>query len=193
MATRRTFKVFAMKKLSILLFICIIIFFGCKNDDQDTDIPYENITDESFLFALIDQGVDTDGDSMISAAEAEAVISLDISAGHWQCPYISCYFYFGNIKSLKGIELFINLDTLKCSGNVIDSLDLSSNTLLRYLDCSLNGDSSLSNGLNLSNCTSLTYLDCSQNAFTELDVSNLVGLREIYCYKNKITSLDVNS
>ena len=38
-----------------------------------------NIRDTAFLNALISQGVDTNKDSLISYAEAEAVTSLDIS------------------------------------------------------------------------------------------------------------------
>ena len=44
----------------------------------------------------------------------------------------------GEIISLEGIETFINLDTLNCYCNSIESLDLSSNKALTYMDCASN-------------------------------------------------------
>ena len=43
---------------------------------QNVEIP-----DTDFLYALIKEGVDTDEDSLISCAEAEAVISLKLHSG----------------------------------------------------------------------------------------------------------------
>ena len=37
-----------------------------------------NIPDPNFLAALIEEGVDTDGDGMIQLSEAEAVIELSV-------------------------------------------------------------------------------------------------------------------
>ena len=47
------------------------------------------------------------------------------------------------ISDLTGIEDFTNLKRLDCSKNNIVNLDLSSNTALTYLDCSLNYSSSI--------------------------------------------------
>ncbi len=38
-----------------------------------------SIPDSIFLIALIDEGVDTNGDNLISYTEAEAVMNLDVS------------------------------------------------------------------------------------------------------------------
>lgn len=66
------------------------------------------IPDKAFLYALIDEGVDTNGDSLISHAEAEAITYLGI-AGSWDEGQP------GEIKNIRGIEAFINLDTLRCN------------------------------------------------------------------------------
>ena len=88
----------------------------------------QNVTipDQNFLSTLIAIGIDTNGDSQISVAEAEAVTSLDVgseSTGQT------------NIADLTGIEAFINLTSLNCSGNKVNTLDLSSNvnTATRFL------------------------------------------------------------
>ena len=69
--------------LSFLL-IVVINFIGHA---QNVEIP-----DTAFLYALIDLGVDANGDSLISTAEAEEIIALDVNY----------YPQTGNIKSLVG-------------------------------------------------------------------------------------------
>lgn len=54
-----------------------------------------NIPDQCFVDALIENGVDTNKDGLISFAEAEAVERLDI----WS----EC------IRDIRGIEAFLNL------------------------------------------------------------------------------------
>ena len=60
------------------------------------------IPDTAFLYALIDVGVDTDGDSLISHAEAEAITYLNIGD----------FFKWYGIRNLDGIEVFVNLKHL---------------------------------------------------------------------------------
>ena len=154
-----------------------------------------NIPDTAFLYALIDEGVDTNGDSLISNEEAKAVTSLDVSDN--------------SISDMTGIEAFINLDTLWCRSNQLISLDVSKNTRLIWLDC---GESNLES-LNTSNINSLTYIDCEINQITNLDVSdnsaltslnfhdnqisnidvsNNTALAKLYCFNNNLTSLDIS-
>ncbi|MFC2116640.1 metallophosphoesterase [Bacteroidota bacterium] len=109
------------------------------------------IPDFEFLKALIENGVDTNGDRFISYAEAEAVTSINTGQECWGlCEGVA-------ITSFVGIEAFVNLDTLKCFNNQLPSLDISYNTALTYLNCSGNDLESL----DISNNTALTYLDCS--------------------------------
>jgi poly(3-hydroxybutyrate) depolymerase len=150
------------------------------------------IPDTAFLYALIEEGVDTNGDNLISFEEAEAIISLNFNRGGGQ----NCLNPDG-IKSLDGIEAFINLDTLKCSSNGIRSLDLSNNTALTYLDCSENPITNL----DVSYCPLLEELYCEANKLTSLDLSNNPVLKVLNCwaggdmhtcYQNQLTSLDVS-
>jgi len=156
----------------------------------------------SLLLALIQEGVDTNGDSRINPEEAEAVTFLDI-AGY-------------GITDMKGIETFFNLDTLYCGDNNFASLDVSSNLALRYLDCSghplisvtplqslnvsgctgltwLNCSSCLLTGLDLSSCTALTWLDCSFNRLTHLDLIANTGLEYLNCAANLLSCLDISN
>ncbi|MEJ2005639.1 MAG: T9SS type A sorting domain-containing protein [Cyclobacteriaceae bacterium] len=134
----------------------------------------------SFLRALIEEGVDTNGDSQINPEEAEAVTYLDVSG-------------YG-ITDMAGIEAFFNLDTMYCGDNTFTSLDLSSNKALRYLDCGghLYITTSSLERLNLSGCTGLTYLDCSSSELNSLDLSSCAALIYLDCSFNRLTSLDLS-
>jgi hypothetical protein len=71
------------------------------------------------LHALIDEGVDINGDSLITHEEAEGILSLNLNER--------------NISDLKGTEAFINLDSLSCDQNNISELDHSNNIALIFL------------------------------------------------------------
>ena len=111
---------------------------------------------------------DTDGDGEISVEEALAVNEIDVCTA--------------NITSLKGIEYFTNLTSLKCRGGEQDvsiyglthipggkdlkKIDLRANTLLKHLECDGNWleDVFLPEGseleyLSLSGCMVLGNLD----------------------------------
>ena len=177
------------------------------------DPEHVYIPDNAFLDALIDEGVDTDGNGMISYTEAEAITSLDVS-GEWICNGGSCG-YIRQIASLEGVEAFINLDTLLCYNNKLTSLDVSNNTALEYLRCAGNqltsldvsnntaledlilcgfrGGGNLLTYLDVSHNTALTGLLCNYNQLTSLDVSNNTALTHLWCGINQLTSLDVSN
>ena len=142
-----------------------------KNMLSDTVV----IPDTAFLYALIDVGVDTNGDSLISYEEAEAVTLLDVPEK--------------GISDMKGIESFINLDSLFCWSNNISSIDVSNNTALTLLSCSDNNLVSL----DVSNNTALIGLDCSQNNLVSLDVSNNPDLWGLLCWENEISTIDISN
>ena len=102
-----------------LVIIAIITFTGCEKDPAEITIP-----DKTFLNTLIELGVDTNGDSIISPAEAAKITNLNVLNR--------------SISELTGIEAFVNLDTLDCGLNQLTSLNVSKNTNLRYLHCSGN-------------------------------------------------------
>ena len=132
------------------------------------------ITDNNFLNALIEQGVDTDGDGQISHAEAEVVISLDVGSD--------------SISDMTGIEKFISLETLECDGNQFTTLDVSNNTALTWLECEGNQLTTL----DVSNNTALRTLGCAYNQLATLDISNNTALFRLYCGRNQLTTLDVS-
>ena len=137
---------------------------------------YLNIPDTNFVAALIAQGVDLNGDSIIECYEAAAYNGpLDVSSA--------------NISDMTGIEFFTNITQLYCGGNLFTSLNLSSNTSLQYLTCN-NGTLTT---LNVAGLTSLTEIYCSDNQLTTIDVSTNTGLIYLYCYNNVLTSLNTSS
>jgi hypothetical protein len=184
-----------MKKIYYLILPFVLILSTCEkegegpNDDglNDNGLNPEdivNIPDVEFWSALIAEGVDTDGDRKISKAEAEAVISLNVSGR--------------DISDMTGIEAFVNLDTLRCNFVGITSLDVSGCTALTYLDCSgwnwwFNNSNYVLTTLDLSNNTALTFLDCGASGLTSLDVSHNKALRYLNCGDNQLTSLDISN
>jgi Leucine-rich repeat (LRR) protein len=187
-----------------------------KTDSPNADFTIEcganfvNIPDTAFLHALIDEGIDTNGDSLISYAEAEALTSLNVGGEVYCPPHDGCTVRDGNISDLTGIEAFINLDSLNIEGNKIDSIDLSENNDLRYINCSVNSLSNLDvsenktlqslfcsynqlTSLDVSGCAALTHLGCHANQLTSLDVSGCAALTHLYCFENQLTSLDVSN
>ena len=78
---------------------------------------------------------------------------------------------------------------LKCYGNQLTSLDVSSCTALTELDCAGN---QLTN-LNVSECVSLTKLNSSRNELTSLDVSGCTSLTKLNLYSNDaLTSINLS-
>jgi Leucine-rich repeat (LRR) protein len=104
------------------------------------------IIGKKFLNALIKRGVNTNSDGIISLEEAREVIFLDVRAR--------------NIADMKGIEAFINLETLDCADNKITRFNLSNNSALTSLNCGNNQITSL----NVSNNTALIILSCGKNS-----------------------------
>ena len=155
--------------LLILPLTLILLLTQCEKDPEPFNIP-----DDAFLTALIEEGVDTNGDGEISPAEAEVITYLDVR--------------FDSISDMTGIEAFINLDTLDCGYNQLTSLDVSNNTALTSLWCSDNQLTSL----DVSNNTTLTSLGCFHNQLTSLDVSNNIALTSLWCGDNQLTSLDIS-
>lgn len=190
--------------IKVLLFILALVILSHCEKDPIEQLPNPddivNIPDAEFLYALINEGVDTNGDVKISYAEAEQITSLDFGG-----PIINDGMSSegrGKVTCIKGIEAFKNLDTLICRGNNIDGfLDLSKNTSLKYLDCYHNGvvgafgivDTIGISGLDISTCSELTYLDCGKNDLESLDISNNTALISLYCQANQLENLDVSN
>ena len=74
------------------------------------------------------------------------------------------------IDDLTGIEAFTPIDTLDCSFNHLDSLDVGSNTALVYLDCSNSDDFLVS--LNVSSNPALMAFYCNGVGLSSLNIQN---------------------
>ena len=177
---------------TMLFIVTLALLSQCDNDEPNPNIT---IPDDNFLNALIELGVDTNGDGIISPEEAEAITNLVVGSA--------------SISDMTGIEAFVNLDTLYCASNQLTSLDLSNNPYLVYLYCDYNklttldvsnnislefltcGENLLSN-LDVLNNTNISMLFCSENQLKMLDVSNNISLEGLSCDNNKLASLDVS-
>ena len=93
----------AIPYVLLLLLALIVLFTQCG---KEPDLV--NITDDRFLNALIENGVDANVDGIISPAEAEAITLLDVS--------------LDSISDMTGIEAFVNLENLDCRENNLTSL-----------------------------------------------------------------------
>lgn len=185
--------------MKILLFIVFwILLIQCKDDASQKQIV---IPDNNFFNALINLGIDKNGDGLITKDEALQVSSLEL--------------IHQNISDLYGIQSFENLLELDCSsndltyldvsnlrrlsklycfGNRITSLDVSQNKLLKFLYCYVNPITKLE----LSNMDSLKILECHDCELTKLEITNCENLSILFTdntsplrpYKNKLTFLD---
>lgn len=158
------------------LIVLKLVLFQCEGGSEDEVVL---ISDPYFLEALIEQGVDENGDGQISVQEAEITQSITLEPSA--------------ISDLNGLEAFINLHALQIEMNPLSGLDLTSNTLLEHLECT---GCQLAN-LNVSSNSKLRYLDCSGgaalgNKLTDLDLSLNPALEFLNCAENRITSLDVS-
>lgn len=181
-----------------LALLAMVLLCQCKKEDDAVQVY---IPDQNFLGALLDAGVDQDGDGRISQWEAESTSAIIIGPS--------------NIKELKGIEAFIHLDTLVVKVNPISVPDLSANTALRYLafrgcglthldvskngalkhlDCSGNeGLDSFLESLDLSGNPELEALIVPGNELGALDVSQNPGLLKIDCSRNRLREMNLSA
>lgn len=101
----------------LLSMLAVVLISQCENDEPN---PVVTIPDDNFLSALIDLGVDANGDGIISSKEAKAIIILDVNRR--------------NITDMTGIEAFLNLQNLNCELNQLTALDVTNNTALTWLE-----------------------------------------------------------
>ena len=166
--------------LSLLLFIPTLSF------SQFTSIP-----DPYFEQALINLGHDNVIDGQVLTANINNIDSLNIS----QISNTSVH--PGNSQAyldLTGIEDFSALTYLDCSSNHLDTLDLSQNTNLAYLNCNsgFHYYSGTNAYLNVSN-TPITHLLGAYNSLFGLDISNTPNLNYLDIDGHRLTSLDLTN
>jgi len=161
----------AAARILFTLILLMSLFSGCDKSEQE-DIVH--IPSKAFLDALIANGVDKDEDGQISYQEAEATEAVVLPPS--------------GITDLTGLEAFLNLDSLTITLNPLEGIDLSSNTILRYLEVT----SSELTTLDLSGNPLLETLICGRNSLTELELSNNQALRTVVCNNNLLSDLDLS-
>jgi hypothetical protein len=115
-----------MKKILITFNACALILFfaGCsnKNADKNTNVIIE-IPDATFKSYLV-ENFDKNKDGNITLEEAKAIKDLNIANM--------------DIKKLDGIEKFADLESLDCSNNQLEELELRYNKKLDKVICTGN-------------------------------------------------------
>ena len=119
---------------------------------KPVEINETNFPDDNFRAVIKGRDYDSDGNGILSAREIGLTLNI--------------YCEGMGIKSLKGVEYFVDLQGLWCKDNQIASMDISKNKDLRGLWC-------------------------SGNEFTSIDISQNKELVWVYCYDCKLKSLDV--
>ena len=164
---------------------------------ESVEINSTNFQDTDFQNYV--KQYDKDGNDSLSLEERNKVTTIELPDDSY-CP------------TMKGIEYFPELVTLKCSNVHMRSLDVSKNLKLETLWCYWNNleqlDVSKNKALKELRCgyNNLTTLNVSQNKALELlstnemrsklnslDVSYNKALNHLECTKNGLTSLDVSS
>ena len=158
--------------------------YGTEDKYVNEDYPL-NIPEGPFKNFLL-KNFDLNHDGIISNTEAIKVEKIEI--------------YADNIKSLDGIEYFTNLKSLIICGTnesydslnntwvgsgILETLDISKNIELIYLDCSKNKLSEL----NVSKNKKLEILFLGLNNLTRLDLSQNTEIRHLYGNYNRIEEL----
>ncbi len=169
-------------------------------------INKQNFPDEVFR-EYISENADTNKDGFLGKEEISNLKSIDFDGLSYipsDLPGDKCK----QIKSLKGINIFENLESLTLKNNVFKTLDLTGLTNIKNVSVTNNGISSV-NGLNfctnletlnlsnnrlsninLSKNTSLKTLNLENNSFNCLDLSNNASLKNLSVHNNQISTLD---
>ena len=189
-------KILSAVLMSLLALAIIPVFAGNVSAASSVAINEKNFPDKAFR-TFVKKNFDTDKDNKLSAAEIADTICITI----WKDKD-------GNIKNLKGIEFFTELDDLQLNYLDLENIDTSKNTKMRIFicaDCNISQldfskNTALVNievvrdgleKLNVSKNVNLEKLNCDNNKLTKLDVSKNTKLEMLSCYNNDLTSLDL--
>lgn len=140
-----------------------------------------NFKDAHFKAYCLDN-FDINGDGEISLIEALQVRTIDT--------FLHSKKSYNNIVSLNGIEFFKNLETLIFAGDV-DTLDLSENVALKYLDFR---SFVAIKKINLSRNSALEYVNFvgGDRYLTSLDLSNHTALQTLIVHRLGISQLNIS-
>lgn len=142
---------------------------------------------------------DKDGNDSLSLEERNKVTTIELPDDLY-CPTMKGIEYFPELVTLKcsnthmrslDVSKNLKLETLWCNWNDLEQLDVSKNKALKDLRC---GDNYLTT-LNVSQNEALEWLSTNdmRSKLNSLDVSCNKALKHLECTKNGLTSLDVSS
>lgn len=142
---------------------------------------------------------DKDGNDSLSLEERNKVTTIELPDDLY-CPTMKGIEYFPELVTLKcsnthmrslDVSKNLKLETLWCNWNDLEQLDVSKNKALKDLRC---GDNYLTT-LNVSQNEALEWLSTNdmRSKLNSLDVSYNKALKHLQCTKNGLTSLDVSS
>lgn len=186
------------------LVLAMFLVVSCSSHDENIKLIYDvylSIPDQHFETLLIEMGIDSDGivNQLMLKEDAEEVRLLDLNLSN----------NFGEISDLTGIEGFTNLTLLSASGQEIEAIDLSLNSMLDTLYLQANNLTSIdiSNNPNLilvdiqsnelssikglSSATNLKKLNLSWNNLEEFSIHN-ESLEVLHISQNLLKFLDTN-
>ena len=164
---------------------------------ESVEINSTNFQDTDFQNYV--RQYDKDGNDSLSLEERNKVTTIELPEGSY-CPTMKGIEYFPELVTLKCPEAHVRsldvsknlkLKTLWCYWNNLEQLDVSKNKALKELLC---GDNNLTT-LNVSQNEALEWLSTNdmRSKLNSLDVSYNKALKHLECTKNGLTSLDVSS
>ena len=164
---------------------------------ESVEINSTNFQDTDFQNYV--KQYDKDGNDSLSLEERNKVTTIELPDDSY-CPTMKGIEYFPELVTLKcsnvhmrslDVSKNLKLETLWCYWNNLTQLDVSKNKALKDLRC---GDNNLTT-LNVSQNGALEWLSTNdmRNKLNSLDVSYNKALKHLECTKNGLTSLDVSS
>ena len=160
--------------VAVLAGLALAFQFPATAYADDAAIDETNFPDANFR-TYVSTMFDTNGDGILKQDEADAVTDMDVSGK--------------SITSLRGVEHFTKLTTLKASSNQLTAVDVSHNTNLTQLNLR---DNQLT-AVDLSANTNLRGLDLNNNHLTAVDVSHNTKLTELNLGSNELTAVDLSA
>lgn len=164
---------------------------------ESVEINSTNFQDTDFQNYV--KQYDKDGNDSLSLEERNKVTTIELPDDSY-CPTMKGIEYFPELVTLKcsnvhmrslDVSKNLKLETLWCYWNNLEQLDVSKNKALKELQCGYNNLTTL----NVSQNEALEWLSTNdmRSKLNSLDVSYNKALKHLECTKNGLTSLDVSS
>lgn len=172
------------KKTKVILFLSMLVLLFVLNACSKYKVPEENAVSKNFVIRFEDKNLEVEirkalkkPEGAITTVDAANVTELDLSKRVMSKFDSYKVNTSDNIKSLEGLEYFINLEKLNLRGNnIADITPLMNLEKLRELDLSCNF---IRNIEPLNNLQNLEKLDVSWNGLSDVSfLEKLTHLKE---------------